>query len=156
MSVRLRLQRHGSKKRPFYRIVAADQRAPRDGRSKEVLGTFDPMHEPNVVDLAVDRVDYWLGVGAQPTETVSALIRKVREGGHFITSAEFEEKNRTAKRENQSAALAAKEVVAPKAEAPAAPAADASSDDAPAETAAADDAAEEAPAEEAAPAGDDA
>ena len=122
MSVRLRLQRHGSKKRPFYRIVAADQRAPRDGRSKEVLGTFDPMHEPNVVDLRVDRVDYWLGVGAQPTETVSALIRKVREGGHFITSAEFEERNRTARRDRQAAALAAKEVVTAKAEAPAAPA----------------------------------
>ena len=157
MSVRLRLQRHGSKKRPFYRIVAADQRAPRDGRSKEVLGTFDPMHEPNVVDLRVDRVDYWLGVGAQPTETVSALIRKVREGGHFITSAEFEERNRTARRDRQAAALAAKEVVTAKAEAPAAPAAEeapaeeAPAAEAPAEEPAAEEAAaEEAPAEEAA------
>ena len=152
MSVRLRLQRHGSKKRPFYRIVAADQRAPRDGRSKEVLGTFDPMHEPNVVDLRVDRVDYWLGVGAQPTETVSALIRKVREGGHFITSAEFEERNRTARRDRQAASLAAKEVVTAKAEAPAAPAAEeAPAEEAPAAEAPAEEpAAEEAPAEEAA------
>ena len=110
MSVRLRLQRHGSKKRPFYRIVAADQRMPRDGRYKEQLGVFNPLPNPNVVDMNLERVDYWLGVGAQPTETVQALIRKVREGGHFITTAEFDAHNKQARRDRQAAALAVKEI----------------------------------------------
>ena len=133
MSVRLRLQRHGSKKRPFYRIVAADQRMPRDGRYKEQLGVFNPMPNPNVVDLDLERVDYWLGVGAQPTDTVNALIRKVREGGHFITTAEFTAHNKQARKDRQAAALAVKEVetaapapsAAPAEAAPAAEAADA-------------------------------
>jgi len=78
MAVRLRLARMGRKKNPFYRIVAADQRAPRDGRFIERLGYYDPMKDP--VDLKVDleRVDYWMGVGASPSETVASLIKKAR------------------------------------------------------------------------------
>lgn len=76
--VRLRLTRRGAKKRPFYRVVASDQRAPRDGRFIEQLGYYDPMQEPKKIELKLDRVDYWLENGAQPTDTVKSLISKFR------------------------------------------------------------------------------
>jgi small subunit ribosomal protein S16 len=74
--VKIRLARAGAKKRPFYRIVAADARSPRDGRFLEKLGTYDPNQNPAVVDLNQARVEYWLGVGARPTRTVENLIKK--------------------------------------------------------------------------------
>ena len=74
--VKIRLARAGAKKRPFYRIVAADARSPRDGRFLEKLGTYDPNQNPAVVDLNQSRVEYWLGVGARPTPTVESLIKK--------------------------------------------------------------------------------
>lgn len=77
--VRLRLTRKGSKKKPFYRVVAADQRSPRDGRFIEQLGYYDPMKDPFVVKLDLDRVDFWIGNGAQPSETVGRLIEKYRK-----------------------------------------------------------------------------
>lgn len=76
MAVKIRLARTGAKKRPFYRIVAADARGPRDGRFLEKLGTYNPLTEEGTLDLKHDRVDYWLGVGAQPTNVVSRLLRK--------------------------------------------------------------------------------
>ena len=76
--VRLRLTRRGAKKRPFYRVVAADQRAPRDGRFIEQLGFYDPMQEPKKIELKLDRIDYWLENGAQATDTVKSLINKFR------------------------------------------------------------------------------
>ena len=76
MAVKIRLARAGAKKRPFYRIVAADARAPRDGRFLEKLGTYNPLTEEGTLELKRDRVDYWLGVGAQPTATVKRLLRK--------------------------------------------------------------------------------
>lgn len=78
MAVRLRLARMGRKKRPFYRIVAADQRSPRDGRFIERLGFFDPMKEPNELQVNLERVDYWLSEGASPSDTVSDLIKRAR------------------------------------------------------------------------------
>ncbi len=78
MAVRLRLKRMGRKKRPFYRIIAADSRSPRDGRHIEVIGHYNPMTSPSEIKLKLDRADYWLSVGAQPSETVAALIKKVR------------------------------------------------------------------------------
>ena len=78
MAVAIRLSRIGAKKRPFYRIVAADSRRKRDGRFLEQLGTYDPMKNPVDVRLEMDRVDYWLSVGAQPSDTVRSLIRKQR------------------------------------------------------------------------------
>jgi len=78
MAVRLRLARMGRKKRPFYRIVAADQRAPRDGRFIERLGYYDPMKDPIDLKVNLERVDYWLSVGACPSETVASLIGKAR------------------------------------------------------------------------------
>ena len=75
MAVKIRLARAGAKKRPFYRIVAADTRSPRDGRFLEKLGTYNPNTEPSTVHLQHDRVSYWLGVGAQPTVTVQRLLK---------------------------------------------------------------------------------
>ena len=77
MSVSLRLSRGGSKKRPFFRIVAADIRAPRDGRYIERLGTYNPMREqsdPERVSLNLERIKYWLGQGAQPTTRVARIL----------------------------------------------------------------------------------
>lgn len=76
MAVKIRLARGGAKKRPFYRIVAADARAPRDGRFLEKLGTYNPMTEDGTIVLDRARVDYWLSVGAEPTKVVSRLLRK--------------------------------------------------------------------------------
>ncbi len=76
MAVKIRLTRKGTKKKPFYRIVAADIECPRDGRFLELLGTYDPMVEPAVVTLKEDRINYWLGEGAKPTPTVQSLLKK--------------------------------------------------------------------------------
>jgi len=79
MSVSLRLSRGGSKKRPFFRIVAADIRAPRDGRYIERLGTYNPMREqndPERVNLNLERIKYWLSVGAKPTDRVTGFLAK--------------------------------------------------------------------------------
>ncbi len=76
--VRLRLTRRGAKKKPFYRIVAADSRSPRDGRFIEQLGYYDPMRDPLVLKVDLERVDHWLSVGAQPSETVASLITRAR------------------------------------------------------------------------------
>jgi small subunit ribosomal protein S16 len=76
--VRIRLARRGAKKRPFYRVVAADSRMPRDGRYLEQLGHYNPMVTPSAVKLDLTRVDHWLSCGAQPSETVVRLIKQAR------------------------------------------------------------------------------
>ncbi len=76
MSVRLRLRRMGRKKRPYYRLVAADQRSPRDGRFIEIVGSYDPLKHPHQLELKEDRIYYWLEQGAQPSTTVRSLLRK--------------------------------------------------------------------------------
>jgi len=76
MSVRIRLTRKGTKKKPFYRIVAADIESPRDGRFLELLGTYDPMVEPAAVTLKQDRINYWLGEGAKPSTTVQSIFKQ--------------------------------------------------------------------------------
>jgi small subunit ribosomal protein S16 len=76
--IKLRLRRMGAKKRPSYRIVAADSRAPRDGRFIEIIGTYDPLTDPSTVKINEERAKHWLSNGAQPTDTVRALLR--REG----------------------------------------------------------------------------
>lgn len=78
MAVCLRLTRMGAKKKPFYRVVAADSRSPRDGRILEQLGHYNPLVEPPELRVDLDRVDYWIGQGAQPSDTVSQLISKAR------------------------------------------------------------------------------
>ena len=76
MAVKLRLRRMGRKKRPFYRIVAADARAPRDGRFIEEIGYYNPIADPAVIEVKEERALYWLQQGAIPTDTVKSLLRK--------------------------------------------------------------------------------
>ncbi|RMI12727.1 MAG: 30S ribosomal protein S16 [Calditrichaeota bacterium] len=76
MAVKLRLRRMGRKKRPFYRIVAADSRAPRDGRFIESIGYYNPLHDPIELEIKEDRALYWLEQGAIPTDTVKSLLRR--------------------------------------------------------------------------------
>ena len=74
MSVKIRLSRHGSKKRPFYRVVVADERAPRDGRSIASVGTYDPLVEPAKIKLDAEKIGAWLKKGAKPTPIVAKLL----------------------------------------------------------------------------------
>ena len=75
-SVKIRLRRMGAKKAPFYRIVVADERYPRDGRFIEEIGYYDPTKEPTVVNLDADKAKTWLKNGAQPTDTVKVILKK--------------------------------------------------------------------------------
>ena len=79
MAVKLRLARHGAKKRPYYRLVAADQRFSRDGRFLEHVGSYDPNHDPPAVTLKRERIQYWLDKGAQASPTVGQLLAKHME-----------------------------------------------------------------------------
>ena len=74
--VKIRLQRVGAKKAPFYKIVVADSRYPRDGRIIEEIGNYDPMKEPAAINLKAEKVQDWISKGAQPTDTVKSLIKK--------------------------------------------------------------------------------
>lgn len=76
MAVKIRLRRMGQKKAPFYRIVVADSRYPRDGRFIEEVGYYDPMTNPATVKLEGEKITEWLGKGAQPTETVKSILTK--------------------------------------------------------------------------------
>ncbi|MCH5584979.1 30S ribosomal protein S16 [Shimazuella sp. AN120528] len=76
MAVKIRLKRMGAKKAPFYRVVVADARAPRDGRFIEEIGYFNPLTEPETVNINEEKALKWLQTGAQPSDTVKALLRK--------------------------------------------------------------------------------
>lgn len=76
MAVKIRMKRMGSKRKPFYRVVIADSRSPRDGRQIEQIGTYDPVSEPVVVKIDEDKALEWLGKGAQPSDTVRNLFSK--------------------------------------------------------------------------------
>ena len=76
MAVKLRLKRMGAKQKPFYRIIVADSRSPRDGRFIETVGTYDPVKADNNISVKEDRVAYWLDNGAQPTDTVKSILSK--------------------------------------------------------------------------------
>ena len=76
MAVKIRLNRMGEKKHPFYRIVVADARAPRDGRFIEILGNYDPTKDPAVVNVKEEKILDWMQKGAQPTDTVRSLLRQ--------------------------------------------------------------------------------
>jgi small subunit ribosomal protein S16 len=75
--VRIRLRRMGAKKKPFYRVVIAHKESPRDGRFIEIVGTYDPRTQPETVELKMDRVNHWLSTGAQPSESVGRILRKI-------------------------------------------------------------------------------
>ena len=76
MAVKIRLRRMGAKKAPFYRVVVADSRYPRDGRFIEEVGTYNPMVEPSQFTVDADKVKQWIAKGAQPTDTVKVLLKK--------------------------------------------------------------------------------
>ncbi len=76
MAVKIRLARHGAKKKPFYRIVVTDSESPRDGRFLERVGTYDPLYDPAKVTLDSERIRYWMDQGALPTITVNNLLKK--------------------------------------------------------------------------------
>src|SRR3954451_21224869 len=84
MSVRVRLTRVGSRKNPVWRVVVADQRSPRDGRVIETIGRYNPQRQPSEIVMNEERLQHWLAVGAQPTNTVRKLMRAtgVRPGAH--------------------------------------------------------------------------
>ncbi len=75
MAVKIRLKRMGKIRAPYYRIVVADSRTKRDGRAIEEIGKYHPTHDPSVIEVNSERVQYWLGVGAQPTEQVAAILK---------------------------------------------------------------------------------
>ncbi len=76
MSVKIRLARHGAKKRPYYRIVVADSESPRDGRYLEAVGSYNPLQDPAEVTLKTERVKYWIDQGALPSDTVKSILKK--------------------------------------------------------------------------------
>ncbi|MGQ9926431.1 MAG: 30S ribosomal protein S16 [Chloroflexaceae bacterium] len=75
--VKIRLRRTGKTKQPSYRVVVADSRSPRDGKFIEIIGHYNPIRQPKVLEIKADRARYWLSVGAQPTETVVKLLQRV-------------------------------------------------------------------------------
>ena len=156
MSVRIRLKRMGRTHRPFYRVCAMDKRAPRNGRVIEELGYYDPMVKETDARaiLQQERIDYWLGVGAQPSDKVAVLIKKYGTNGTHLE----EQRAALDRLKIKPVAPTPVAVPLPSEETPAAeeaPAAEAAAEEAPAAEAAAEEApaaeaaAEEAPAEEA-------
>ena len=79
MAVKIRLARHGAKKRPYYRIVVADARAPRDGKFIEEVGRYTPCVDPSMIKFDLEKVDKWIANGAQPTDTVARLLETARK-----------------------------------------------------------------------------
>lgn len=74
--VKIRLKRMGTHKRPFYRVIVADSRTPRNGKFIEEIGTYDPLKDPDEINIDKERAEKWLSTGAQPTDTVRALLKK--------------------------------------------------------------------------------
>ncbi len=147
MAVRVRLTRVGSKKNPIWRVVVADGRSPRDGRFIETIGSYNPQTQPSTIVIDKERLQHWLDLGAQPTNTVKKLMRAESDGSNAPAAAIVEEA------EAEEAAAAEPEAEAPaepEAETPAEPEADAAAEtgNAPQPEGAPDP---EAPAEEAAP-----
>lgn len=79
MAVAIRLRREGNRNSPFYKIVVSDQRSPRDGKFIEIIGSYDPKKAGENFTLKLDRADYWVGVGARPSQTVGSIITKARK-----------------------------------------------------------------------------
>ena len=133
MATRIRLRRMGAKKRPHYRVVVADQRAPRDGRFIENIGKYHPLEEPSLIEIDEDRALHWLRTGAQPSEQVQNLMTKIgiwekfaaeRPRAAKVNSKDKKvregrpEARKTSKKAQARAAEAASEAAAPAAEEP--------------------------------------
>jgi small subunit ribosomal protein S16 len=140
MATRIRLRRMGSNKRPFYRVVVADQRAPRDGRFIEAIGKYHPLNDPSVIEIDEDRALHWLRVGAQPSNQVRNLMSKVGIWERFVSerptavkglkpAKDRTEKPKLSKKAQARAAEAASAAEAPTAAEPSTP--EGSDDDAP-------------------------
>ena len=141
MAVKIRLKRLGKIRAPYYRIVVADSRTKRDGRVIEEIGKYHPTEEPSVIEVDSDRAQYWLGVGAQPTEQVLALLKLTGDWGRFKGDKDAVSTVKTAEaKAGFEADTSKKSVLKPKAEAKAPE---------PAEEKAAEPAAQEEPAAEA-------
>ena len=126
MAVKIRLARHGAKKRPYYRVVVADSRAPRDGRIIEEVGRYNPMTAPKTINLDLEKIADWQSKGAQLTDAVAALVKAANEGEKTETvvkkskkqlAKEAEEAARKAEEEAAAAAEATEKQLAKEAEA---------------------------------------
>ena len=95
--VKFRLRRFCNRNRPVYRVVVADQRSPRDGKIIEEIGTYNPLEKDNNFRLDLERVDYWLGVGAQPSDTGASFIKKARKAGDAAPAEEAAEESAPAR-----------------------------------------------------------
>ena len=135
MSTRIRLRRMGANKRPFYRVVVADQRSPRDGRFIENIGKYHPLEDPSLIEIDAERALHWLRVGAQPSDQVRNLMVKVGIWDTFVSerpSAAGQvrvrdakpDEPRLSKKAQAKAAVAAEEAAAPVEEPAEAPAPD--------------------------------
>ena len=149
MTTRIRLRRMGSNKRPFFRVVVADQRSPRDGRFIENIGKYHPLEDPSVIEIDQDRALHWLRVGAQPSDQVRNLMRKIGIWDEFVkerpSAAPVATKTRPEKPKLSKKAKARAEAAAAEPEAPPVP----EPEEAPAEAAAEEPVIEEAEAAEA-------
>ena len=118
MAVKLRLKRMGAKKRPYYRIVAADSRSPRDGRFIEAVGTYDPIKKDNNITLEEDKIMKWLGNGAEPTDTVRSILsasgvwKKFKEASNKPKAKKEEAKEPAVKKEEAAPKPAPKKAAA--------------------------------------------
>lgn len=92
MAVKIRLARHGAKKRPYYRVVVADSRCPRDGRIIEEVGRYNPMTAPKTINLDLEKINEWQSKGAQLTDAVAALVKAAAEGEKTETVAKKSKK----------------------------------------------------------------
>ena len=140
MAVKIRLARAGAKKAPFYRVVAADSRAPRDGRFIEILGRYNPRTDPSTIELDVEKIDAWIAKGATPSETVAKLIAIAKNPEAQVpVKGETLSKKAQAKIEADAKAVEAAQAAAAKAAEEAAAAAEAAVEEEPAEETPADE-----------------
>ena len=111
MAVKIRLARHGSHKRPHYRVVVADARSPRDGRFIEEVGRYNPLTNPKTINLDIEKINDWKTKGAQLTDAVAALVRAVEEGPKTDTTVKKSKKQlaREAEEAKKAAEAAAAE-----------------------------------------------
>ncbi|WP_347756967.1 30S ribosomal protein S16 [Agrococcus sp. ProA11] len=148
MAVKIRLKRFGKIRAPFYRVVVADSRTKRDGRVIEEIGQYHPTEHPSFIKIDSERAQYWLGVGAQPTEQVAALLKLTGDWGRFTGEGSTESQVKAPEGKKAFEADASKKpVLKPKAEKPAEAPAETPAAEAPAADAASSEAAD-APASE--------
>ena len=136
MAVKIRLKRLGKIRAPYYRIVVADSRTKRDGRVIEEIGKYHPTENPSFIEVKSDRAQYWLSVGAQPTEQVAAILKLTGDWGKFKGEGETESRVQApAAKAVFEADTKKKPVLRPKSEKPAEAPAEAPAEEAPAEAA---------------------